>query len=140
MADLTQTASSVAPGTPAFKLTGIVNAAVVAGQPCYQGNDGYWYPAVNDSALHAGSNRLAIALDSAPGAGQPVTLLTSGQMNLGATLTVGETYVVSKNTGKIAPISDLIAGNFVSILGVAISTTILETPPSGPFASGVTHA
>ena len=42
-------------------------------------------------------------------------------LDVGATLTIGETYVVSSNAGAIAPIGDLTTGNCVTILGTAIT-------------------
>jgi hypothetical protein len=47
------------------------------------------------------------------------------RINLGATLVVGEVYVVSATLGAIAPIGDLVSTNFVTPLGTAISTSVL---------------
>jgi len=72
-----------------------------------------------------------------------VRLFTSGVINLGATLTVGEQYGVSANTntaGHICPMSDLNAGKFISFLGIAQSNVNLATPSSGVFASNTNHA
>ena len=44
---------------------------------------------------------------------------SSGSVDLGATLTVGEAYVVSTNKGAIAPIGDLTTGDYVTVLGIA---------------------
>jgi len=41
-------------------------------------------------------------------------------------LTVGETYVVSSTSGGIAPIGDLVATNYVSILGIATASDNLN--------------
>jgi hypothetical protein len=52
--------------------------------------------------------------------GQPLTVHTSGDINLGATLVVGETYCLSDAVaGQIVPVADLGAGDFVVVLGVA---------------------
>lgn len=61
------------------------------------------------------------------GDGEQFMLLkvSAGTVNLGATLTKGTAYVVSATTGGIAPASDLSSGDFVSVLGVATSTTEL---------------
>ena len=58
--------------------------------------------------------------------GQPIRYQKSGGINVGATLTVGQTYINSTNAGGIAPISDLQTGSYVSILGVATSATNLK--------------
>ena len=58
----------------------------------------------------------------------------TGSIDLGATLTVGETYVVSTNVGAIAPIGDLTTGDYTKILGVATATDALKL---GIYNSGV---
>jgi len=55
-----------------------------------------------------------------------VVLIRGGNMDLGATLTVGETYVVSSTSGGIAPIGDLVSSNYVSILGIATASDNLN--------------
>lgn len=66
---------------------------------------------------------IGIALNAAS-SGQPVTVLTSGVITIGATTTKGTIYVVSAaNAGGIAPIGDLATGNYLSIIGYANSTT-----------------
>jgi hypothetical protein len=56
---------------------------------------------------------------------------------VGATLVVGQVYVLSANAGNIAPVSDLATGWYTTILGIAISTTQLQM---GPVNSGIVHA
>jgi hypothetical protein len=59
-----------------------------------------------------------IALNSAA-LDQPLSVQRTGDIDLGATLTVGEIYVVSDATaGKIRPASDLGTGDYPVILGV----------------------
>lgn len=67
-----------------------------------------------------------IALNSASD-GQPLTIQTSGQINLGATLVLGETYSVSDAVaGEIIPNSDLGAADYVTNLGIAVTTALFE--------------
>ena len=56
-------------------------------------------------------------------ASQSVTYLKSGNLDINAVATKGTVYVVSAAAGKIAPVADLVSTNFVTILGVASSTT-----------------
>ncbi|MBA4107887.1 MAG: hypothetical protein C0485_19315 [Pirellula sp.] len=61
--------------------------------------------------------------------GQPASYVTSGRINLGATLLRGEVYVVSDDAaGAIVPFADLEDGgsDYVSLVGVAISSSILQ--------------
>jgi hypothetical protein len=52
---------------------------------------------------------------------------SNGQdVNLGATLAVGQIYVVSATKGAIAPYADLVTNDYVIILGVATTTSLLR--------------
>lgn len=122
---------------------GVANAAIIVGQMIHQkAGDGYWYPAQsNTTGEVSGSTAVGIALNSAPGAGQPVRVFKSGKINPGNTgLVVGQTYVMSVNLGGIAPNTDLVTGNYVTSIGVAISASQLQTPSSGIFATAITRA
>lgn len=126
MADLNITASSVAAGTGAEIVGCTFGATFTAGQLAYldpsdankaklaDAHDGLVKAEVEGVVLNGGAS------------GQPGRLLRSGNINLGATLTVGQTYVSSTNAGGIAPISDLASGSYTSILGVATSSSILK--------------
>lgn len=76
----------------------------------------------NDSELNAVAR--GIALNDAA-ANQPVTILRGGDLDLGATLTVGETYVLSAS-GNVSPIGDMQVGDWVTILGVATAADNLR--------------
>ncbi len=52
--------------------------------------------------------------------------MADSKVNLGATLTVGTTYVVSATKGAIAPIADLTTLDYVTILGTASTTALLD--------------
>jgi hypothetical protein len=56
---------------------------------------------------------------------------------MGAILSIGETYIVGAAAGGIAPEADAVAGNFVTILGVATTSNLLKM---GILQSGVAHA
>lgn len=77
-------------------------------------------------ALHASLN------------GQPIDYLTGGQLTLNAVLTAGKVYVCSATdaAGAIAPVADLASGWFTSIIGFAVSTTVLQV---GIVNSGVAN-
>lgn len=122
MADVSVTASAVI-GAGQFQ-TVVSGAAITAGQPVYVAN-GIASLAKADTAPHAAAN--GIAVTSAPGAGQPVLVQGGGSITFNACFTKGLVYVVSAaNAGGIAPFGDLSSGNYVTILGVALSTTVLS--------------
>lgn len=125
MADLTITPANVGiqNSSPTIRVVQ-VGEAVTQGQGIYQklSDQKYW------KALATGSdtaNVYGVALTSGA-ADDYVIVVERGEINLGATLTVGETYVVSANAGGIAPIGDLVSTNYVSILGVATAADNLE--------------
>lgn len=141
MADLVVVAASVAPQGPFYQsVQGTAGAAITAGQSVYLKNsDKKWYPALAAGSVEqSGQYGAGIALDSAPGAGQAITVFVSGTIDLGVELTLGQLYVVSANAGGIAPSSDLISGNFVTILGVGQTDKLFVTASGGPLASNVT--
>lgn len=94
-----------------------------------------WLLADNDVlALAAGSTDLGISLSDVV-SGQAMLVMKAGVLGFGAILTKGTVYCVSSNAGGICPWSDLGAGDYVSILGVASSTSNLTLRL---WASGIT--
>jgi len=137
MAELTQVAANVKQNSgvvvPTFKTAG---EAITAGMPVYEDSaDGLYYKAQANSAAKAKCD--GIALNSCA-ANQPLIIKSTGGIDLGDTLTVGETYVVSDATaGKIRPIGDLGTGDYPVILGVATTTSNMDM---NLYAPGVAKA
>lgn len=126
MADLTITAANVVAGTGAETENGSLGAAVTAGQVLYKASaDGLWYLADNNSATAAVRQATGIALNGG-GIGQPVRVLRSGPVTIGATMTAGVTYYLSDTPGGICPIADVGSGEYSCIVGIATSTTVLD--------------
>lgn len=139
MADLTITAANVVPGARARIESYISGEAVAIGQSAYiKASDGRAYKAdANASAEAAGSVGRGIAVSTASAAGQQVDLQVSGVLAFGAILTNGEIYVASATAGGIAPEADLTTGWYVTLLGVATSTSNLELIPGGFYSGAV---
>lgn len=131
MADLSQTPANVAIGNQNCP-TRLVQfgEAVTQGQPLYQSaSDSKWYRADADTEAAAKAGALALTPGSTDGYGLvalPSSTPGRSLVNLGATLTVGEIYVVSTNVGAIAPIGDLASGDYVTVLGVATTSALLD--------------
>ena len=132
MADISQTAANVALGG-ANVPTRIVQygESVTQGMPVYRSDaDSKYYQCdANDTAAKAVAAGIAIS----PGATNSygvIALPASGPgkslVNLGATLAVGTAYAVSAAKGAIAPIADLGTGEYITILGVATTTALLD--------------
>lgn len=136
MADLSQTAANVAiSGATSATVRREYNfgATVVAGNSVYlDTNTNTWKLAQANAATgNLNSDTKGVALNGGA-SGQPAVVAVgeSVGINLGATLVVGQTYVVSAGAaGAIAPISDLVSGNYPTLLGVAKSASLLYLQP-----------
>jgi hypothetical protein len=131
MADLSQTPANVAIGSancPTKVVT--YGEAITQGNAVYQSTtDSKYYKADADAAATAIAAGIALTPGSTDGVGliaQPSTVAGRSLVNLGATLTVGQVYVVSATAGNVAPYADLTTGDFVTILGVATTTALID--------------
>lgn len=124
MADLTLTASSVAPGANAvIDRRYNAGATITAGQVVYLDASNTWQLA-DANLSQAAAAASGIALHGAS-AGQPLAVQTGGSITLGSVLTVGVVYTLSATAGAIAPVSDGTTGWYVTVLGIAISASVL---------------
>lgn len=125
-ADLTITAANVVAGSNAKKQPGIAGAVITAGQPIYRDSaTSKLAPVDVDSVTADARTPIGIALNGAA-ANQPVNYITEGDLNVGATLTVGTIYVASDTPGGIMPAADLESGDYVTVLGVASAANNLR--------------
>ena len=127
MADLSQTRANVAIGGPASVQWAICGEAVLQGQPGYQDTStGKWMKAANTS--QAAAKAACFFMSPGSGDGAYVLILRGNGIliNLGATLVVGKTYVVS-GSGAIIELSELTSTKWISHLGNAISSLLLRT-------------
>ena len=122
MADLVITANNVIAGANAKTERYIAGEALTAGQTVYQAADGKIYKSDADSATPAQRAVIGISLNGAA-AGQPVGVALSGPVTIGAAVTVGVGYYLSKTVGGICPVADLTAGSYPTFLGFAINVT-----------------
>jgi hypothetical protein len=134
MADLSQTAANVKLNAGASVVVGTAGETLTQGQPATL-SSGKWVRSRATTAALADCSGIVLTpavLD------EPVVIARPGvRINLGATLVVGEVYVVSATLGAIAPIGDLVSTNFVTPLGTAISTSVLSFNPQ---PSGIARA
>lgn len=124
MADLTITAANVV-ATSGTRENGTAGAAITAGQVVYiNATTGRYELADNNAASVPARSPRGIALHAAA-VGQPLAVLRSGDITIGAALTAGTDYWLSDTPGGICPRADLASGERVVLLGVAKSTTVL---------------
>ena len=135
MADLFVTAASVLAGAGSSSESGIAGAAITAGQTVYLDSaTNRFLLADSNSATVAARTPRGIALNGAA-TGQPLAVLVSGPVTIGATMTAGVAYYQSDTPGGIAPVADVGSGEVSTIIGIATSTTVLKVKIQ---SSGVT--
>lgn len=125
MANITQTAANVAAGSSATRVQ-LVQAgeAITQGMPVYLASDGKYYQTdANDTAVKAQAKGIAVSPAATDGY---FLMAVDGLINLGATLAVGQIYCVSATKGAIAPYGDLTTNDFVTILGIATTTALMD--------------
>lgn len=126
MADISITATSVVKGASASVINGTAGASVTAGQAVYLDTSTSTYKLADaDSGTAAARTCDGIALNGAA-SGQPLQVLSGGPVTIGATLSVGVGYYLSKTAGGICPVADLTTGAYPTFLGFATSASVLN--------------
>lgn len=124
MADLVITATSVVGGSDARSVRGTAGETITAGQAIYKSTTGKYMKADSNSATVEARRPSGIALNGAS-LNQPVQVQTSGDVTIGAALTAGLDYWLSDTPGGMCPRADIGSGEYVCLLGIAKSTTVL---------------
>lgn len=126
MADLVITAANIIAGANAVKEAGVAGASILAGQTVYkEAATGLFKLADSNSATVEVRTPYGIALNPAL-TSQPVSILTSGGLGFGAILTAGTAYFSSETPGGIQPQADITAGELVTFLGFATTTSNID--------------
>lgn len=129
MADISVTPSAVLAGAGARIDNGIAGETITAGKVVFldQTTTGKWLLADADAASAAarGQGKIGIALNGASN-GQPLAVQTEGPITIGATMVAGTAYYLSPTPGGIAPLADILAGDYVTLVGLASSTSVLK--------------
>lgn len=133
MADLSITAANVRAASANTKIRVIqLQATTTAGQALIKlaSETKYRLADANsgtDGAEYAGLNGVFIAINGGA-ADEYVAVVSEGDVDLGATLTVGQVYGLSTTPGGIAPVSDLVGytTSYMRIIGQATETDNLR--------------
>lgn len=125
MAALSITAANVLAGSNASTRQGTAGATITQGQVVYFDDTTNTYKlADTNSATAAARSPASIALNGAS-SGQPLMVLTAGDVTIGATLSAGVAYYLGGTAGSIVPVGDLTTGDYPVIIGIAKSTSVL---------------
>lgn len=127
MADLVVTAANVVEGSAPQTIQGFAGETITAGMSVYQAANGRWMKAkCGGTSIEAGVGTLiGIAVVGSLN-NQPITVQIGGQVNVGATLTVGVIYCISATYGGLAPIADMVSTNKLTLMGLAVSASALD--------------
>lgn len=125
--EISITAANVQPsggGLNTSTVTPIVfGATVTEMMPLYLAADGN-YELGNCGA--AATSQIAGVSLSAGGDGDSGLMAKTGAVVVsGATLTAGETYFLSDTNGKITPASNLSSGDYLTMIGIALTTSLM---------------
>jgi len=131
MAAISVTATGVIPGSNAQLAQARAAATITAGQAVYLDATGKLNLAANNAALTAAA--VGIALNGGA-VNQVVDYVMKGQYTAGATLVQGQPYYVG-TAGGIIPVDDIAGGEYMTLLGHALSTTVIDVTIK---ATGVT--
>lgn len=125
MADLTITPANVVAGANASVEAGAAGEAIAAGKAVYlSSTTKKWMLADSNSATAEARKATGVALNGAA-LNQPVDVQKAGDITIGATLTPGTAYYLSDTPGGICPLADVGAGEYVCLLGLAKSASVL---------------
>ena len=128
MADITQTPANFKTGTHStFQQVQAGEAIAAAGNLCYSDatDSGKYKRASTASA--AAANVRGVSIAGAADDGQfPLMVFELGKVfDPGGTVAVGQTYGVSDNAGKIAPVDDWGTGDHMTIIGIGVTTSLI---------------
>ncbi|TPN79968.1 hypothetical protein [Mesorhizobium sp. B1-1-2] len=126
MTDLSITAANVIAGANTPTDGGIAGETITAGQQIYRSS-------VTNKIMKADSNSATVEARRAIGTAlngaaldQPVDFQKDGDITIGATLTPGVAYYLSDTPGGICPVADVGAGEYVCLVGLAKSASVLS--------------
>lgn len=126
MADLTITAANVVGSDNSTQEKALAGETIAAGKAIYVSSTTKKFMlADSNSATAEAKVATHIALNGAA-LNQPVIGHKSGDLTIGATLTVGATYFLSDTPGGICPDADVGSGENVCQVGIAKTTSVLS--------------
>lgn len=118
--------TAVRPTSNTDVINRVYGATVSPGQPLYQDSADDEFKLADANASSATANAKGIAIT--PGVDTGYGLIAKGGsiILVGTTMVVGEQYYVGPTAGSIIASSELTTGDYVTLLGVAATTTQLN--------------
>ncbi|WP_064696069.1 hypothetical protein [Rhizobium aegyptiacum] len=135
MADLVIVAANVVPGADSTAVNGVAGETITAGKAVYlSSTTKKWMLADSNSATAEARQAKGIALNGAS-LNQPIAVHKSGDLTIGATLTAGQAVYLSDTPGGLCPLADVGAGEYLCLIGLAKSTTVMAVDIQFPNVS-----
>lgn len=125
MVDIVLTATSVIPGADSVQEAGTLGATVTAGQLGYKEAATKTWKLFDSNSATAEVRQVTGIFLNGGASGQPCRIHKSGDITIGATLTAGLAYYGSDTPGGICPVADIGSGEYVNLVGIAKSATVL---------------
>ncbi|MBY3564122.1 hypothetical protein [Rhizobium laguerreae] len=126
MADLVTSSGLVVAGADSSAVSGVAGETIAAGKAVYQSSTTKkWMLADSNSATAEARQAKGIALNGAS-LNQPIAIHKGGDLTIGATLTAGQALYLSDTPGGLCPLADVGSGEYLCLIGLAKSTTVLD--------------
>lgn len=128
MAALSQTAASVLPSANANLASGIAGATIVQGNMVYADSTDSYKIKLTTTATAAAANPVGMAINAASSGQRIDYVILDPALNIGATMLVGDdVWLFDTTPGAVTSTkADLEAGDYVTHIGVAITTTTIN--------------
>lgn len=135
MADISVTAGLVVAGADSSVVSGVAGETIAAGKAVYISSSTKKYMlADSNSATVEARQAKGIALNGAS-LNQPISIHKSGDLTIGATLTAGQAIYLSDTAGGLCPLADVGSGEYLCLIGLAKSTSVLAVDIQFPGVS-----
>lgn len=125
MSDIAITAANVVKSSNAVVKHGTAGESITQGQWIYKATTGKLMKADADAATELARTPIGVALNAASD-GQPLSYQSAGEITIGGTLTAGVAYYLSNTAGGMCPVADVGTGEYVVLLGLAKSASVLD--------------
>jgi hypothetical protein len=135
MTDIVIAAALVVAGADSSAVSGVAGEAIAAGKAVYQSSaTKKWMLADSNSVTAEARQAKGIALNGAS-LNQPIAIHKGGDITIGGTLVAGQAVYLSDTPGGLCPLADVGSGEYLCLIGLAKSTTVLDVDIQFPGVS-----